>query len=361
MAIQILPSQEGFGTVFGRAAGRGLAGALENLVQGHVKKQGKQQEYDYFKKAGLNDMQAHLLSHFHGNLPAQQKILMGLNIEQPETGTSALSNLSPEQNWEQLAEQLGGEAQEEEQPQEKMMQQQPNPPNTPIPQNKPAPSLQPQRTQEAKPLFKQKGNAKNEIANKPYNTRITQAVSTAENLYTPASRMYHLLKSGNVSSGKSGAFKAGLSEIPYIGSSLLNDESQQFLADSNSVASLLSSGPGQGVQTISKIRFNQQRKPNLSQSNNTQLRETINLLQDTQKVLLKGQIRQQILENSEGEPAKLETIVNSQFKKIEQFLDKLNASYDPLKNKVKDGDTITDDQTGNTIAYVKDGIWWPII
>ena len=38
MAIQILPRQEGFGTVFGRAAGQGLAGALENIAYENIKK-----------------------------------------------------------------------------------------------------------------------------------------------------------------------------------------------------------------------------------------------------------------------------------------------------------------------------------
>lgn len=110
--------------------------------------------------------------------------------------------------------------------------------------------------------------------------RADLAIDTADQMEAIATEMLSLLETGNVLEG----WKGGVTPI-Y----LQNDETQQFEALSNELASLLASRSG--VATNFKIKLAQSMKPNLRQSTNTQKKLAEKILETSDQFRNKAQER----------------------------------------------------------------------
>src|SRR5262249_893852 len=117
-----------------------------------------------------------------------------------------------------------------------------------------------------------------------------------------------------------------------------SDESQQFSGLGDDIANALA-GLSTGQQTISKIRFNKERKPNLSQSTETQLARTKELIQEVGKVVAEGDIENYLISRNDNKtPKGLRTEVAKILKKIHEI---------PLKQEGdENGDILNDKKTG---------------
>lgn len=143
-------------------------------------------------------------------------------------------------------------------------------------------------------------------ANKPYNDALEKKNAAATEILHKAEQMMELLQTGEVSSGWSGAL---------LPARALGSESERFANLSDDVASALTSLQS-GVQTISKIRFNQNRKPNLGQSREAQLIRTEDLIDDAANIFLEEDIKNWLIDqNNNEEPAHLSKEVNRIFGK----------------------------------------------
>jgi len=180
--------------------------------------------------------------------------------------------------------------------------------------------------------FKQQQAIDKEFA--PYTNELSKRKSIAEEIIPKAEKMLNLLQSGNVNSGTYGRF------APLWVS---GNESQEFSALGDDVANSLA-GLSSGQQTISKIRFNKERKPNLSQTTETQIARTKDLLQEAGKVVLEGDIENYLINRNENKiPKGLRNEVSKILKRVNKI---------PLKGP--------NDENGDIIEDKKNGIRWVV-
>jgi hypothetical protein len=142
-----------------------------------------------------------------------------------------------------------------------------------------------------------------------------------------------LLEKGDV---QSGAFAGN---VPAkLRGTLLNSDSDRFANLGDDVAEALA-GLSTGVQTVSKINFNRERKANLSQAHNTQVERVKDATNQFAKLALETDIENYLIEKNGGQPRALSTKVLSQYNKlVNQIPDKPQGS--------EEGQTFTDPKTG---------------
>jgi hypothetical protein len=142
---------------------------------------------------------------------------------------------------------------------------------------------------------------------KPYRTNLDKRYTASESILSKANEMLQLLNSGEVNTGIAGKYQ------PLF---LSNDASNRFSGLADDIANELT-GLTTGTQTISKIKFNQQRKPNLSQSTATQIERTNDLVKEANKVVLENDIANYFINQNSGEnPSDLQQKVHGLIKKI---------------------------------------------
>lgn len=167
---------------------------------------------------------------------------------------------------------------------------------------------------------------------KPYRTNLDKRYTASESILSKANQMLDLLNTGEVGSGISGKF------TPLF---LSSDATNQFSGLADDVANELAN-LSTGQQTISKIKFNQQRKPNTAQSTATQIERTQDLIKEANKVVLENDIANYFIEQNGGDnPKDLQQKVQGLIKKIGE---------PPLK--------APDDQEGKILDDPKKGISW---
>lgn len=145
-------------------------------------------------------------------------------------------------------------------------------------------------------------------ANEPFLTQLNKGIPVAEEMYDKANEMLKLLETGKVANTLVGS----IAETPGIGriaKPFLNEESQRFLALSNDIAALLAANSG--VATNFKIKFAQERKPNLTQKVATQKALTEDIIKQAKKVLERERIANELVgKNNYQQPPNLKSQVD---------------------------------------------------
>lgn len=127
-----------------------------------------------------------------------------------------------------------------------------------------------------------------ERINQPYNTALDKRITGADEVLDKGLEMLSLLEQGDVASGLSGL-------KPNI---IQNTDSQTFDALGDDAAAALSSLQS-GVQTISKIKFNKDRKANLRQNRETQIARIKEMNKTAEKILVEGDVRNYLNQNGQ--------------------------------------------------------------
>lgn len=199
------------------------------------------------------------------------------------------------------------------------------------------------KQESAKERTQNKRQGSIEKANTPFIASLQKAVPVAEEMSDKAMEMLNLLKNGNVDFGITGKF------TPNV---IQNVDSQRFLALSNDIASLLAANSG--VATNFKIKFAQERKPNLSQNKKTQEGLTKDLIKQAQKVILREKFANELIAgNDYQQPPNLKSQVDSKYQQFKKLIDTL-PNADDLQNDTR----AVNDATGE-VFVVKNGIWLP--
>ena len=164
-----------------------------------------------------------------------------------------------------------------------------------------------ERKKEFQQAQKIKQQAQIDKTNAPYLKKLSERETFAEDINKIASQMIDLLNTGKVESGLFGHAKS------FGPTSILNPESQQFDALSKELANYLASRSG--IATNFKIKLAQQTKPMLGHSPETQRKLLSDALSKVQPILKEAQLRDQLIEQNEGQqPANLETLIKRQLK-----------------------------------------------
>lgn len=183
------------------------------------------------------------------------------------------------------------------------------------------------KEQESKARIEIKKQKQIDTANEPFLKNLNKAVPVAEEMTEKATEMLNLLNTGKVATGIRGVFGSATRGL------ILNSESQRFLALSNDIASLLASNSG--VATNFKIKFAQERKPNLVQKSETQMALTKDILKQADKVLMRDKITRDLIEkNNSNQPANLKSRVDEIYEKSGPEIKKI---------------TVLDNKTGKTL------------
>lgn len=187
-----------------------------------------------------------------------------------------------------------------------------------------------------------------ESQNEPYLKEIRESKPIAQQTQNLAKEMLTLLDTGKVKSGLKG----------YVPEALQNPESQQFIAKANTLAGLIAAS-GKGVPTNFKIKLAQISKPNITQSSATQRKLLNDLIKDTQKILLKDEARQAIIDENDGvQPKNIESLIKKrvhQLSKSGQLA--IGKTVEELPNAAEyKGAEIEDESTGDVL--ISDGSNW---
>lgn len=166
---------------------------------------------------------------------------------------------------------------------------------------------------------------------KPLNDAIDKKFNALNEMAPKAGKMLELLREGNVASGVSGK---------YLPTWYLGKDSEDFAGASDDIAAGLTALQT-GVQSIGKIKFNQQRKPNLGQSFEGQLARTYSLLEDITRGYLEHDLSQYLLQENQGV--------------YKDYKTDLKSYYNRLSTKVPT--PTSDDQEGDEVIG-KDGSLW---
>lgn len=166
---------------------------------------------------------------------------------------------------------------------------------------------------------------------KPLNDAIDKKFNALNEMAPKAGKMLELLREGNVASGVSGK---------YLPTWYLGKDSEDFAGASDDIAAGLTALQT-GVQSIGKIKFNQQRKPNLGQSFEGQLARTYSLLEDITRGYLEHDLSQYLLQENQGV--------------YKDYKADLKSYYNRLSTKVPT--PTSDDQEGDEVIG-KDGSLW---
>ncbi len=142
----------------------------------------------------------------------------------------------------------------------------------------------------------------------PFMKKSSAAIENAENILREALRLKELKAGGNVSSGLAG-------RRPLF---LQSSDSEQYEKSGNALAQMLAQS-GTGVPTGFRIKFAQSQKPGLGMQSRTQDELTDRIIEEAQKIIAKGEIRDRLIEENGYEiPANLETLVNKQWKEYQK-------------------------------------------
>ncbi len=261
----------------GESLGSGVITGLRHLLDTKVDAVSRKPVVNSLIGAGIDPQSADYISRQPSEI--QQKLLQNYSAPQQQQQQGGYQPEQPSQQPYQMGQQFG----------------------------------QQQRQQQAAPVNQFGGNNEKQLLarqkaintmNAPYVKNLSKGIDNAESALDALQNMKQLLQSGKVATGLKGKLTPGF---------FLNTESQLFDKYSNQLAQQLS---GQtGVPTGFKIKFALTQKPNLEQNFKTQETLTNKLIEDAEKILLKGQIRDMIIEeNGMEQPANLETLVNKRFK-----------------------------------------------
>lgn len=188
-----------------------------------------------------------------------------------------------------------------------------------------------------------------DATNKTWNTQFDKSLDIANKIHDISSQMKDLLSTGKVNSGIAGR---------YTPEFLQNDESRQFEALSNEIASLIAANSG--VATNFKIKLAQSMKPNLTQPRKTQEKLLGNIIDQSGKIRTKGDIRNELIaENKGNQPANLGSLVEKKYKEGKSvgkennqgFIENINEVIQELsKNNAPIGTEVEDDE-GNILYW----------
>ena len=164
-------------------------------------------------------------------------------------------------------------------------------------------------------------------------------IEALRDITNKAGQMKELLNQGaddgsQVESGWTGAIPSSIGATRILGSA-----SEQFATDADDIAAALTSLQS-GVQTISKIRFNQNRKPNLGQNRLTQEERTEELLDYGKRGYLELDLIDYLTDKNGGKtPQNLSG-------KVEKIYGKLANNIPPVPEWAKNGQDIKDSKNG---------------
>lgn len=192
--------------------------------------------------------------------------------------------------------------------------------------------------QEKHELAKEKLNLQKQTEarqfNKVYDDKLEKRVDSVNDLLPKAGEMKKLLEipqteEDAVDSGWSGLFWPRVSQ---------NANSQRFSELGDDVAAALTALQG-GAQTISRIKFNQQRKPRLGQHRQTQLERVNDMIHDGAIVRLEGDLRNWIASQNDGiEPRNIQS-------KIKPLWNELHNNIPDIPEGAQDGEILVDPKT----------------
>ena len=163
-----------------------------------------------------------------------------------------------------------------------------------------------------------------------YNQRLIKRNNALNEIVDKGGNMLKLLANGQVNSGIQGKFQ------PLWVS---NKDSNLFNTDSNSIASLLTDLSEKGTGGIQTVKYNENRKPNLSMPREAQIAATLEMLEEASKGVLEIDIANYLKEVNENEiPKGWSTSVAKATNAI---------GKPPLRGpKDKDGDKYNDTKNG---------------
>lgn len=189
-----------------------------------------------------------------------------------------------------------------------------------------------------------------DLSNKPYLTMLQKGEDLGRNIVSIADQMQALLDTGKVFSGVKGKFTPRIAQ---------NTETQQFESLSNDLASLVASNSG--VATNFKIKFAQERKPNLAQKPPTQKALVQKIRQEGQNVLDRAEARDRLIEGNEGkQPENIQSLINKTVKLQQkpQQLKQIPLNL-PDASNLPDGKVAKNKTSGKVEFVVEGGQWRP--
>lgn len=367
----------------GSSLGQGIGEGVNALLSNHVNKLQERQAYKGFKEAGYTDQEAKLFSMYHNN-PGLFKLLQnreaptesqqnGLdkqpisNIDQSQMGLeqnalqsllgnqqlrlrqsqNQVNNFDPQRDFlNSILQRIPGvndmlrSQQQHEQAQQIPTQALQRAPISQTVQQQQQPSAKPssrapsfKKSDLAQEKLQNQNKTRIERVNKPYNDALDKRITSAEEILDKGNLMLGLLEKGDVDFGFTGKYKPNVFQ---------NADSQEFDSLGDDAAAALS-GLQSGVQTISKIKFNKERKANLGQNRETQLRRVKDMNKMAEKILLEGDIRGNLVETG-NQPENLSS--------------KVQKNYEKLKNDIPD--VPENAQIGEEFVDPKSGAIWVV-
>lgn len=208
-------------------------------------------------------------------------------------------------------------------------------------------------TAESNRLIKEKADQERrqkriEAGNKPYLAQLAKGEELATNMINILDQMQALYDTGKVRSGIKG-------RLPSL---LQNTESQQFEALGNDLAALVAANGA--TATDFKLKFAQNRKPNLTQRPETQQELLNKIRKDATRVLDMSRLRDDLILSNEGiQPENIHTLINRAYKETKRSPGQ-NTKVETLKNDSTlygEGDEAIDESTGQVKQIFKGGRW----
>ena len=195
-------------------------------------------------------------------------------------------------------------------------------------------SLDQKKFELSKEKFKLDQQKEARAQNANYTEPLEKRVGIISQVISKASNMMDLLEKtddeGNaeVTSGWSG----------YWPTRSAGSSSELFGTDAQDVASLMTELQT-GVQTISKMKWNESRKPQLTQTRETQIQKTQDLLDEGAKVELEGALRNYITDKNDNiEPKFIQ-------KEVKKYYDRLENNIPERPGDAVDGEVFVDPKT----------------
>ena len=190
--------------------------------------------------------------------------------------------------------------------------------------------------------FQELGDRRTERQQIAINKEFQKYDDTLDARYRPAEQaaqklgvMQELLAGGDELTGSQVSENLPTSRLPNF---LLNTASKRFNEEGKDVASLLT-GLQSGAQTISKINYNESRKPNLTQDRATQYHRISDAMQEVGKVVLEKDIRDYLVALNDSQiPKDLTGKINQIYKK--------SPKIPPVPKDAQQDDVFEDPKSG---------------
>lgn len=175
-----------------------------------------------------------------------------------------------------------------------------------------------------------------DMQNKPYNVQLDKAVTNAQEIKNLATELKEIIESGNAASGWSGL-------VPQITGGLgASDQTQRFVGKAKELALRLSSQGGTGTNL--RVKAAEETKPKLSDAPEAQLAKANDIIRAANRVLVKENLRQQLIEENGGrQPENIGSLIEKRFKQIPD-----------VPSDAVDGDVYEDNKGGMWV--IEDGI-----